>query len=110
MSEDTTVPIPQPDGLPIVGNIANVDKDFPLGSMVSLSDQFGGFPAHKAEYRPRRPYTDHSPGEIYRMRFLGRTVVFVSTQALINETCDEKRFRKSVNKTLMVSIEAVHEH
>lgn len=42
------------------------------------------------------------PGEIYRMRFPGRSVVFVSTQSLINETCDEKRFRKSVNSTLNV--------
>lgn len=79
MSEE--VPIPEPEGLPILGNINNVDKEFPLGSMVSLADQFG---------------------EIYRMRFPGRTVVFVSTQALINETCDEKRFRKSINTTLSV--------
>lgn len=28
----------------------------------------------------------------------------MSTQALVNETCDEKRFRKSINKTLEVRL------
>ncbi|KAL4738924.1 cytochrome P450 [Aspergillus similis] len=32
-------------------------------------------------------------GEIYRLRFPDRTVVIVSTYALVDETCDEKRFQ-----------------
>jgi cytochrome P450/NADPH-cytochrome P450 reductase len=75
------VPIPEPKGLPIIGNIGDIDQDFPLGSMVSLADQFG---------------------EVYRLRFLGNSVVFVSTQALVNETCDEKRFKKTISRALNV--------
>ncbi|KAM0326101.1 hypothetical protein ACHAQA_006694 [Verticillium albo-atrum] len=82
------VPIPEPAGLPILGNIRNIDKEFPLGSMVSLSDQFG---------------------EIYRMRFPGRTIVFVSTHKLVNETCDEKRFRKCINDVLSNVRNGVHD-
>ncbi|GKT85913.1 bifunctional P-450:NADPH-P450 reductase [Colletotrichum tofieldiae] len=77
MSE--TVPIPEPPGLPFLGNINEIDQEFPLGSMISLADQYG---------------------EIYRLRFPGRSIVMVSTRALVNETCDEKRFKKSVNQAL----------
>ncbi|KAF7551931.1 hypothetical protein G7Z17_g4675 [Cylindrodendrum hubeiense] len=69
-----TVDIPEPKGLPFLGNIAALDSEFPLGSMKSLADQFG---------------------EIYRLRFPDRTVVIVSNHALVNETCNEKRFKKS---------------
>ncbi|KAI9159133.1 bifunctional p-450:nadph-p450 reductase [Paramyrothecium foliicola] len=82
------VPIPEPNGLPLLGNINNLDKEFPLGSMVSLSNQFG---------------------EIYRLRFPGRTVVFVTTQALINETCDEDLYKKSINTALESIRDGVHD-
>ncbi|ROT42355.1 hypothetical protein SODALDRAFT_347367 [Sodiomyces alkalinus F11] len=39
-------------------------------------------------------------GEIVRLRFPARTIVLVSTQALVDKTCDEKRFRKAINATL----------
>ncbi|WYZ44923.1 hypothetical protein EsH8_VIII_000239 [Colletotrichum jinshuiense] len=86
MSE--TVPIPEPSGLPFLGNISQIDPEFPLGSMVSLADQYG---------------------EIYRLRFPGRSIVFVSTRALVNETCDEKRFKKSVNQALSKIRDGVHD-
>ena len=77
-----TAEIPVPPGLPFVGNIKSINPEFPLGSMVSLADQYG---------------------EIYRLRFPARSVVVVSTRALVHETCDEKRFRKSVNSALKVT-------
>lgn len=43
-------------------------------------------------------------GEIYRLRLPGRTVVVVSTRELVNEACNEKRFRKCINKPLAVSL------
>ncbi|KAG9252258.1 cytochrome P450 [Emericellopsis atlantica] len=73
------VDIPEPRGLPLLGNLFDINEEFPLGSMVHLADQHG---------------------EIYRLSLPGRTIVFVSSQALVHETCDEKRFVKSVNKTL----------
>lgn len=48
-------------------------------------------------------------GEIFRLRFPGRTLVVVSTQALVNETCDEKRFRKSINSALNNIRDGVHD-
>lgn len=86
MSE--TVPIPEPYGLPLLGNINDIDPEFPLGSMTSLADQYG---------------------EIYRLHFPGRSLVFVSTQALVNETCDEKRFKKCVNSALNEIRDGVHD-
>ncbi|KAK1624421.1 cytochrome P450 [Colletotrichum phormii] len=86
MSE--TVPIPEPSGLPFLGNINEIDPEFPLGSMISLADQYG---------------------EIYRLRFPGRSVVLVSTRELVNETCDEKRFKKSVNQALSQVRAGVHD-
>jgi cytochrome P450/NADPH-cytochrome P450 reductase len=80
--------IPEPKGLPLIGNIGTIDQEFPLGSMVALAEEHG---------------------EIYRLRFPGRTVVVVSTHALVNETCDEKRFRKSVNSALAHVREGVHD-
>ncbi|CEI42202.1 unnamed protein product [Fusarium venenatum] len=79
MAESTE--IPTPSGLPLLGNITSINPEFPLGSMVSLAEQHG---------------------EIYRLRFPGRTVVIVSTQELVNETCNEKRFKKCVNSALTV--------
>ena len=43
------------------------------------------------------------------MRFIGRSVVFVTTQALVNETCDEKRFEKSVDSALGEIRNGVHD-
>ncbi|KAI8722871.1 Bifunctional cytochrome P450/NADPH--P450 reductase [Fusarium sp. LHS14.1] len=83
-----TVEIPTPAGLPLLGNIKSIDPEFPLGSMVALADQHG---------------------EIYRLKFPGRTVVILSTQALVNETCNEKRFKKCVNSALTEIREGVHD-
>ncbi|KAL4873964.1 hypothetical protein BDV12DRAFT_205389 [Aspergillus spectabilis] len=80
--------IPEPSGLPFLGNIGTIDQEFPLGSMVGLADEHG---------------------EIYRLRFPGRSVVIVSTHALVNETCDEKRFKKSVNSALVHVRDGVHD-
>ena len=36
-----TEPIPSPPGWPIVGNITDLDAEFPLGSLVHLADLYG---------------------------------------------------------------------
>ena len=41
-------------------------------------------------------------GEIYRLHLPKRDVVIISTNALVNEVCDEKRFKKSINSALNV--------
>ncbi|CAO2657945.1 Nn.00g072050.m01.CDS01 [Neocucurbitaria sp. VM-36] len=86
--EDAEVMVPEPQGLPLLGNIRSIDPEFPLGSMTSLADEHG---------------------EIYRLRFPGRSIVVVSTQALVNETCNEKRFKKAINSALTEIREGVHD-
>ncbi|KAL1844507.1 hypothetical protein VTK73DRAFT_2395 [Phialemonium thermophilum] len=85
---DKTEPIPSPPGLPVLGNINDIDADFPLGSMLNLADKYG---------------------PIYRLSLAGRTVVVLSTQALVNEACDEKRFRKGISGVLVEIRNAVHD-
>tara|TARA_R110002060_G_scaffold3089_14_gene4883 strand:- start:620 stop:868 length:249 start_codon:yes stop_codon:yes gene_type:complete len=40
------------------------------------------------------------PGPIYRLTLGGSEKVFISTHALMNEVCDEKRFTKMVSGAL----------
>ncbi|KAK7748645.1 hypothetical protein SLS53_000666 [Cytospora paraplurivora] len=48
-------------------------------------------------------------GEIYRLSLPGRSVIVVSTQALVNEVCDEKRFKKDIAKVLNEVRNGVHD-
>ena len=70
-----TQPIPQPKGLPILGNIFDVNPDNTWASLKTLTEQHG---------------------EICKITVLGHTLVFVGSVALAEELCDEKRFRKFV--------------
>lgn len=42
-SDDQTVPIPEPQGLPLLGNIGAIDNEFPLGSLLSMASKYGKF-------------------------------------------------------------------
>ncbi|EON61408.1 bifunctional P-450:NADPH-P450 reductase [Coniosporium apollinis CBS 100218] len=74
-----TVPIPCPPGLPFLGNVADIDPEFPLGSLNHLSDIYG---------------------PIYRMTITGKSRVVIGSQALMNEVSDESRFSKIVAAAL----------
>ncbi|KFA73184.1 hypothetical protein S40288_08930 [Stachybotrys chartarum IBT 40288] len=83
-----TVTIPEPSGLPILGHLTRMDREAPTKSMLAMADECG---------------------EIYRLRLPGRTAVILSTQALVNEICDERRFTKTVNGTLNQVRNGVHD-
>lgn len=68
-------PIPQPKGLPLVGNIRDINPNNTWLSLKKLAEEHG---------------------EIFKVTILGRTIVFVAGAALATEICDEKRFRKYV--------------
>ncbi|KUI57486.1 hypothetical protein VP1G_04797 [Cytospora mali] len=85
---ETTVPIPQPPQWPLLGNINDIDPVFPLGSMLNMAEKYG---------------------EIYRLNLPGRSVVVVSTQALVNEVCNEKRFKKDIARVLDEVRNGVHD-
>ncbi|KAK1580158.1 cytochrome P450 [Colletotrichum navitas] len=74
------VPIPEPWGLPILGHIAEFTPESTMKDVLRLADTFG---------------------EVYRLRFPGgKTMCLFSTNALINELCDESRFKKTLNNVV----------
>ncbi|OTA65736.1 cytochrome P450 [Hypoxylon sp. EC38] len=88
MTVDLTVPIPEPPQLPIIGNIADVNAEDSIGSFNSLAEKYG---------------------EIFRLRLPGARLVFVTTHALVDEVCDEKRFKKVPNNVLREIREGLHD-
>jgi cytochrome P450 / NADPH-cytochrome P450 reductase len=78
-----TIPIPQPSTKPFVGNITDIDIDYPLGSMMHLAKKYG---------------------PIYKLSILGSDVVTVSSWELVHEVCDDSRFKKSIQGDLEVRL------
>lgn len=66
-------PIPEPPSLPFIGSAASINRDLPLSTFKSWAEQYG---------------------EIFRVRIGSRTSVFCSSVELVNELCDERRFKK----------------
>ncbi|PSR74300.1 cytochrome P450 [Coniella lustricola] len=81
-------PIPQPRGIPLLGNIFDVNPANTWSSLGALAAQHG---------------------EIFKLTILGNTVVFVSSAALAAELCDERRFRKYVGGPIVQMRGAVHD-
>jgi cytochrome P450 len=81
-------PIPQPKGLPLVGNVLDVNPSNTWQSLQRLSERYG---------------------EIFQIKVLGKTIVFVAGAALAEEICDEKRFRKYVGGPIVEIRSAVHD-
>lgn len=88
MSDNIPVPIPGPPGYPLIGNIADIDPNYSLQSFIQLADQYG---------------------EIYRVRFPGSSLVVVSTFALVDELCDENRFKKVPDSVLSELRNGIHD-
>lgn len=76
---DWPLPIPSPPGYPFLGNIPDVDTELPLGTFMHLADIYG---------------------PIYSMRFGSTVRTFISSAELLEEACDETRFRKIVTGSL----------
>ncbi|PHH85154.1 hypothetical protein CDD83_829 [Cordyceps sp. RAO-2017] len=81
------VAIPEPPGLPFIGNLAEFTST-PFHDLQRLADTYGA---------------------IFRLHLGSRPVVFVTTNELVNELCDEKRFHKSLASVLRVVREGVHD-
>ncbi|KIP01419.1 hypothetical protein PHLGIDRAFT_32544 [Phlebiopsis gigantea 11061_1 CR5-6] len=74
-----STPIPTPPAVPFLGHAVSIDRELPLQSFCLLSKQYG---------------------EIYQLNLVGTKVVYISTQELLHEVCDDKRFRKTINPNL----------
>lgn len=83
-----TAPIPGPSGLPLVGNITSLDANNQIKSFQDLQKEFG---------------------DIYKLDILNFRLVVVSTHALVDEVCDEKRFKKVPNNVLLEIRHGVHD-
>ncbi|KAI1456803.1 bifunctional P-450:NADPH-P450 reductase [Annulohypoxylon moriforme] len=81
-------PIPRPPGIPLLGNLFDINTANTWESLRELSEQYG---------------------EIFQIKVLGQTVVFVAGAALAEEICDEKRFRKYVGGPIVEIRYAVHD-
>ncbi|KAI0801600.1 cytochrome P450 [Xylaria sp. FL0064] len=81
-------PIPQPPGLPILGNIKDVDPNNTWWSLKTLAEKYG---------------------EIFQIKVLGKPLVFVAGAALAEELCDETRFRKFVGGPIVEIRYTVHD-
>ncbi|RDW92808.1 putative cytochrome P450 [Aspergillus mulundensis] len=84
-------PIPQPKGLPVLGNLFALDSKNPWGSFNKLA-------AASPSNRP-----------IFKISILGHDIVFVTSAALLEEICDETRFRKCVTGPIIEIRAAVHD-
>ena len=71
--------IPQPPLRPIVGNAGELDSKAPIQSMMRLARIYG---------------------PIYKLTIFGRDMFVVSSQALVDELSDEKRFQKRIHGPL----------
>ena len=74
-----TTPIPQPPGLPLVGNVLDVDPSSPLLGIKRLNQKYG---------------------EIFKLSILGNDRYFLCSERLVREACDESRFVKSIGGAL----------
>ncbi len=79
-SAATALPIPQPRMLPVVGNLFDVDADSPTQSMMPLAARYGA---------------------IFKITILGYPMIWISSQLLVSEVCDETRFSKIVHSSLL---------
>ena len=80
--------IPQPKPLPLLGNVLDIDGKNAVQSLMRLAAR-------------------HGP--IFRLVFLGRSLVVVSGHDLVDELCDETRFAKKNHRALENIRDVVHD-
>ena len=88
MANNGIIPIPGPATLPFIGNIADMDKDNSAKTFKRLTKEHG---------------------EIFKLDLLRNRIIGVTTHALIDEVCDEKRFFKKPNPVLRELREGIHD-
>ncbi|KAH8692233.1 NADPH cytochrome P450 [Talaromyces proteolyticus] len=81
--------IPQPPGLPFLGNVLDINPNDTWGSLKKLADKYG---------------------PIFKINALGKQIVIVGSAALAEEVCDEKRFRKNTHAPFIFELrKTVHD-
>ncbi|KAJ5241858.1 uncharacterized protein N7469_000185 [Penicillium citrinum] len=80
--------IPGPPGVPLLGNIFDVNPNETWNSLNKLAREYG---------------------PIFKINALGHQIVFIGNVALLEEICDEKRFRKCVTGPVLEIRYSVHD-
>ena len=75
MTEPTLEPIPGPRGVPVLGNVFDLDRTDPLGGFVRMAETYG---------------------PIVKMSGPGSTRLIVSGPELVDEVCEDARFDKKI--------------
>ncbi|KAE8394953.1 cytochrome P450 [Aspergillus alliaceus] len=70
-----TEQIPGPKPLPVVGNLFDIDLEHGLESIIEIANNFG---------------------PLFQITINGEKQIFATSQALVDELCDETRFHKAV--------------
>ena len=83
-----TKEIPGPPGLPLIGNISDIDAENPIQSLCNLTDIYG---------------------PIWRFNLAGAPRIVIASQALMNEISDEERFSKVIAAALKEVRNGVHD-
>jgi cytochrome P450 / NADPH-cytochrome P450 reductase len=91
-------PVPGPPGLPLLGNLNDIDPADSISSLGRLADTYG---IQLPPISPRSVLlTIRRVGPIFKLNLGGEEKLFISTHELMNEVCDEKRFSKTVSGAL----------
>ncbi|KAJ5692020.1 hypothetical protein N7462_001443 [Penicillium macrosclerotiorum] len=80
--------IPGPAGVPLLGNVFDVNPNETWSSLNKLAKEYGS---------------------IFKINALGHQIVFIGSVALLEEICDQKRFRKCVTGPVVEIRYAVHD-
>ncbi|KAI2627622.1 bifunctional P-450:NADPH-P450 reductase [Hypoxylon sp. NC1633] len=88
MAIGSLVPIPEPPRLPFLGNIADIDAENSIQSFLNIAEKYG---------------------DIFRLKLPGTSMVVVSSRVLVDEVCDEKRFKKIPNFVLLQIREGIRD-
>lgn len=105
---EMTTPIPQPPGVPLLGNIFDVDPNNTWNSLKKLADKYGAWEIG-ATLAFVAGILTVTPGPIFKIKALGHEIVFIASAALLEEICDESRFRKCVTGPIIEIRQAVHD-
>ena len=71
--------IPQPPAYPIIGHLSYLRPPHPVQNIMALAREYG---------------------PIFRLHIPDQKLVFLSSQELVNEVCDEQRFHKNIGSSL----------
>jgi cytochrome P450 / NADPH-cytochrome P450 reductase len=101
-----------PPAWPLLGHVMEFTTGKPSENLTRLSKAYGessiSRPSEILSRWDTSADTCSIPGPIFRLNLGKRPVTFVTSQRLVNEICDEKRFVKSMKTVLGVSCPANH--